>query len=77
MNDTPQDVREFLKGLSTHDFLHIGMNEIAYMRPVEKRGDDNMFAVYAADGTKLGIMDTKAKALEAMRNNDLMLVTLQ
>jgi hypothetical protein len=53
------------------------MNEIAYMRPIEKLGNDDSFAVYAADGTKLGIMDTKAKALEALRNNDLMLVTLQ
>lgn len=77
MNDTPQNVREFLKGLSTNDFLRIGMNEIAYVRSSKPVGGDVSFAVYAADGTKLGTMDTRAQALEAMRNNDLALVTLQ
>lgn len=75
MNDTTEsDARTFLKGLSRQDFLRIGMNEIAYMRPV--LGDDQSIGIYAADGTRLGVMESKAHALEAIRHNDLMPVTL-
>lgn len=78
MNNHPEaNVRNFLKGLSTQDFLRVGMNEIAYMRPLPLRGSDESFGVYAADGTQLGVLESRAHALEAMRNNDLMPVTLQ
>lgn len=75
MNNTSEsDARDFLKGLSSQDFLRIGMNEIAYMRPLTEEG--RSFGVYAADGTQLGVLESKARALEAMRHNDLMPVTL-
>jgi len=76
MNNTSEtNIRGFLKGLSSQDFLRIGMNEIAYMRPLTS-GDERSIGVYAADGTRLGVMESKARALEAMRHNDLLPVTL-
>lgn len=74
---TESNVRDFLKGMSTQDFLKVGINEVAYMRPVAKKGEDEPVGIYAADGTKLGVTESKAHALEALRQNDLMLVTLQ
>jgi hypothetical protein len=74
---TDTNVRNFLKDLSTQDFLRIGVNEIAYVRPMAVQGGSQSVGIYAADGTKLGVTESKAHALEALRNNDLMLVTLQ
>ncbi len=79
MNNTPEsNVRTLLKGLSDQDFLRIGVNEVAYMRPLSTFDDeDQSFAVYAADGTKLGVLESRDRALKAMRDSDLMPVTLQ
>lgn len=74
---TESNVRDFLKDLTPQDFLRIGINEIAYMRPLSLNDDSNTVGIYAADGTKLGTTESKAHALEAIRHNDLMLVTLQ
>ena len=62
MNNSQDTVREFLKGLSTNDFLKIGMNEIAYVRPLSvggifSGGRKQAFAVYAAGGTQLSVLD--------------------
>lgn len=81
MNNTPENnVRAFLKGLSSNDFLRIGMNEIAYVRPlsVGATGGDvkNAFAVYAADGTQLSVLDSMDMAMATLKHNDLLPVTL-
>lgn len=78
---TQSNVRDFLKGLSSRDFLQIGMNEIAYVRPMSvlasKEGDEKQaFGVYAADGTQLSILDTMDMAMATLRHNDLIPVTL-
>jgi hypothetical protein len=76
------DVREFLKGLSAQDFLKIGIHEIAYIRPVMETSNAQNpkthtgFSIHAADGTPLSVMATKDLALAALRNNDLIPVTL-
>lgn len=75
-HQTESEVRTILKGLSAKDFLQIGLNEVAYMRPLTN-GVDQSYAIYAADGTRLGIMESRGVALKAMRDNDLLLVTLQ
>ena len=81
MNNSQENIRDFLKGLSTHDFLRIGVNEIAYVRPFAltdaRDGDEKQaFAVYAADGTQLSVLDTMDMAMATMRHNDLLPVTL-
>lgn len=79
MNSTLPDgtVREFLKGLSPRDFLRIGMDEIAYVRTVPLPGQaKDAFAVYAADGTQLSVLETMDMAIATLRHNDLVPVTL-
>jgi hypothetical protein len=78
-NPTENSVREFLRGLSTRDFLRIGMDEIAYVRAVNvaATGDrQRAFAIYAADGTQLSVLDTMDMAMATLRHNDLVPVTL-
>lgn len=70
------NVRSLLKGLSSGDFLKIGMNEIAYIRPLDSLADHTVFAVHAADGTQLSILDTMDMAMATLRHNDLVPVTL-
>lgn len=78
MNDAIDNtnVRDLLKGLSSGDFLKIGMNEIAYIRPLDSLADHTVFAVHAADGTQLSILDTMDMAMATLRHNDLVPVTL-
>lgn len=83
MNNSQENnnVRAFLKGLSSHDFLRIGMNEIAYVRPMSIAGavegnSKEAFGVYAADGTQLSVLDTMDMAMATLRHNDLLPVTL-
>lgn len=75
-----QSVRDFLKGLSSKDFLRIGMNEVAYVRPMSIPFGDNRekraYAVYAADGTQLSVLETMDMAIATLRHNDLVAATL-
>lgn len=77
-NNTNDDiaVRNMLRSLSPKDFLKIGINEIAYVRPFHVHGQENAVAVYAADGTQLSVLDSMDLALATLRHNDLMAVTL-
>lgn len=80
-NSQENNVRDFLKGLSSNDFLRIGMNEIAYVRPLSVAGlfqgdEKQAFAVYAADGTQLSVLDSMDMAMATLRHNDLLAVTL-
>lgn len=75
--NTQDNVREMLKALSSRDFLKIGMDEIAYVRSIETSGVAKpAYAVYAADGTQLSVLDSMDMAMATMRHNDLLPVTL-
>ncbi|PZQ46802.1 MAG: hypothetical protein DI551_04435 [Micavibrio aeruginosavorus] len=79
MNNNPSEasVRNFLKGLSTRDFLRIGMDEIAYVRSLPIAGQTkNAYAIYAADGTQLSVLDSMDMAIATLRHHDLLPVTL-
>lgn len=78
MNDSHENtVRTMLAGLSPRDFLKIGMDEIAYVRPLSVRGVAKpVYGVYAADGTQLSVLDSMDMAIATMRHNDLLPVTL-
>jgi hypothetical protein len=76
-NETlPSSMSDLLKGLSSHDFLKVGMNEIAYIRPIDSLADHTVFAVHAADGTQLSILDNMEMVIATLRNNALLPVTL-
>jgi hypothetical protein len=64
-----------LKALSRQDFLNFGMQQVAYIRPVNIQ-NRTAYAIHAADGTPLSVMDSFDTALTAVRHNDLEAVTV-
>lgn len=67
----------FFKELSKDDFLDIGMNQIAYVKPMKVDEEKSAYSVHAADGTQISVMDTYDTAVAAVRFNDMYPVTLQ
>ena len=69
----------FFEELSVKEFLDVGMNKIAYIRQVDSTDEtaEETFAVYAADGSQISVMDSYDTAIAAIRINDLYPVTLQ
>ena len=77
MTGKSQDVRDILKGLSQQDFLKVGLDQIAYIKPIEVDATDRpAYSICAADGSEIFRMDTIDMALAAVRHNDLHPVTL-
>ena len=56
--------------LTQKDLMALGLEQIAYVKPVEIEGDA-AFAVHAADGTQIAIMKSRAQAVAAIRHHDL------
>lgn len=54
----------------TRDFLNLGREHIAYIRPATLNGM-NVFAVHAADGTPLAFHADRAAAAALVRQNDM------
>ena len=66
---------DILKGLSRQDFLSFGVQQVAYIRRVPVEGKV-AYAIHAADGTPLSVMDSADEALVSVRHNDLEPVTV-
>ncbi len=56
--------------MSAHDFAQWGAEHVAYIKPVEVKGG-TQFAVFAANGQQLGLMETPDMARAAVIQNDL------
>lgn len=67
--------RDSLKHLSTQDFLNFGIRQVAYIRPVSVE-NKTAYAIHAADGTPLSVLETRDSAIIAARHNDLEPVTV-
>jgi hypothetical protein len=68
--------QEILRNLSPQAFLALGVDQVAYIRPVEVLSH-KAYALHAADGTPLTLIDSLEGAVVAARQNDLDAVTLQ
>jgi len=55
---------------STQDFMALGMEEVAYVKPVRVEGQ-TVYAVHAADGTQMALIEERATAFAAVRKNDM------
>ena len=76
MTESDFDPQVFLRQLDPQDFLSFGLEQVAYIRP-QKMDDEDVFGIYAADGTQLFIVDSFEAALRAIHINDLDATTLQ
>ncbi|MGH6932079.1 MAG: DUF1150 family protein [Dongiaceae bacterium] len=67
---------EKLRQISPSEFAALGLEGVAYIRPVRIDGADG-FAIFAADGTRLAIVPTLAHANAAIRAHDLEPISVQ
>lgn len=67
--------RQILRGLSPQDFLQFGLHQIAYIRPVRIM-DRAAYALHAADGSTLSVIENFDDAVMTARQSDLQPVTL-
>jgi hypothetical protein len=65
-----ETLHEHLKQISTQDFLALGAQDIAYVRPVQAEGQ-RAYAIHAADGRSLAVVKSENQALATIRQNDL------
>lgn len=70
-----ESARRVLRSISPHDFLGFGLNQIAYIRPVED-GLGTSYALHAADGSPLSMIESFDAAVVEARQHDLFPVTL-
>jgi len=61
---------EKLRSITTNDLAQLGMQWVAYIKPVEIDGA-TAFGIFAADGKQLAIVPTRASAIVTARQNDL------
>lgn len=75
MNNKDTHSIDFFKRLSAQDFRTFGVEQVAYIRPILVQ-NKKAYAIHAADGTPLSVMDTHDTAVIAVRHNDLEPVTV-
>lgn len=56
--------------MSDHDLAVLGLQFVAYVKPAVEYGS-TAYAIYAADGTEIAVMEDQATALAAIRSHDL------
>lgn len=64
-----------LRRLSRKDFVSFGLEDLAYVKRVEVDGDTG-YAIHAADGTELAVLDEREAAFATVRQNDLQPVSV-
>jgi hypothetical protein len=68
--DNSSLVIQQLKRLSSQDWSNFGVNDLAYMKPVILEGESR-YAIHAANGAPLAVMDTREVAEAAIMQNEL------
>lgn len=58
------------KLMSPSDLMALGLQNIAYVKPVLIEGED-AYAIYSADGQELGYAEGRDLAIATVRHNDL------
>ena len=69
-NDREAFSSEILKEMSPQDFLIYGMEDIAYIRSIDLDGE-KAYAIHAANGQTLSVLDTESDAIIAIEQNGL------
>lgn len=64
-----------LREISAQDFLALGKEQVAYVRPVEIDGKQ-AFAVHAADGTPIIVLENYKSAIHLLAREEMFPATL-
>ena len=75
MNHEQTNLFKKLRDISAQDFLALGKEQVAYVRPVEVDGR-KAFAVHAADGTPMIVLESYNSAMNLLVREDMVPVTL-
>ena len=59
-----------LSQISAQDFLALGVNDLAYVKPIVV-DDTTAFGVFAANGTQIAVLPSREVAITAVRQHDL------
>ncbi|HYB57543.1 MAG TPA: DUF1150 family protein [Alphaproteobacteria bacterium] len=70
MTSKMTDASDDLRTITSRELYALGMRELAYVKKVSENGAD-AYAVFAADGTQLGLMATRELAFAALKQHDL------
>jgi hypothetical protein len=62
---------EKLRTLSSTDFASLGMSDLAYVKPVMLEDGGTGYAIHAADGTQMAVVNERNLAFAAIRQHDL------
>ena len=69
------DLERTLRGLSSQDFLSLGLSQVAYVKAVDQDGH-SYYAIHAADGTQMALLASFDAALATIRQHDMEPLTL-
>jgi len=61
---------EQMRSMTTNDLAMLGMQDIAYVKPVVVDGNSG-FAIHAADGTQMALIGDRDIAFAVVRQNEL------
>jgi len=63
-------IQERMKQLSARDLAMLGLNDIAYVKPVMVN-DQLGFSIHSADGSQIGMAPDRDSAFAGIRQHDL------
>ncbi len=60
-----------LRAITEADLALLGLQDLAYVKTVAGEGGRVAFAIHAADGTEMAVLDDRDVAFAAVRQNDM------
>ena len=61
---------EQMRQMTTNDLAMLGMQDVAYVKPVVVEGNPS-YAVHAADGTQMALIASRDLAFAVVRQNEM------
>lgn len=68
-------MRKLVQNMGSSEILKLGVDQLAYVRMIEQ-DHQSFYAVHAADGTPLSMMESYDEAVQTIEDNDLKAVTV-
>ena len=66
----PDNMSLDLRQMTSREFAALGIEYVAYVKPIDVDGRA-AFAVHAANGRQVAVVDTREVAMATVRQNDL------
>jgi len=73
---TENPVTVLLKNMSAHDFRNLGIEQVAYIRPVRQGSQTTAYSICSADGQQISVMKSFEEAVLVSLSKKLEPVTV-